>query len=451
MFPRLILFLFATFSTVGLSAPLEEPRVALPVLPTEDSFYQVPDNINDYPPGTIINYRKPPAPIAAFGISPVNLKSTWQILYRTNDNFDKATATVLTVLVPYKADYTKVLSYQIAEDAAYIGCAPSYAFQFASATGGPLGTIVTQAELLLIEAALEQGWVVISPDHEGPKAAYLANKLAGYATLDGIRAAINSANFTGIAADPRVAMWGYSGGSIASAAAAELQQSYAPELRIAGAALGGTVPKITSVIKSINKSPLAGIIPAGMIGLGQQYPELGAILDAGVLPKYKAKFDAVAKQCFVADVLSFFSQDVVSMLKDPAILNQEPAKSILEENALGKHSPSIPLFIYKSIQDQVSPIKDTDDLVKTYCSGGTKIQYNRDLISEHGSLAIVGAGKALSWLIDIMNGKGEPSQCRTNNVVTSLADIRGLATLSSALIQALLDLAGKPVGPVIIG
>ncbi|CAJ0546645.1 Ff.00g012720.m01.CDS01 [Fusarium sp. VM40] len=429
MFPRLVLFLFATFSTVGLSAPLEELRAALPVLPTEDSFYQVPDNVNDYPPGTIINYRKPPAPIAAFGISPVNLKSTWQILYRTNDNFDKATATVLTVLVPYKADYTKVLSYQIAEDAAYIGCAPSYAFQL----------------------RLQLGWVVISPDHEGPKAAYLANKLAGYATLDGIRAAINSANFTGIAADPRVAMWGYSGGSIASAAAAELQQSYAPELRIAGAALGGTVPKIPSVIKSINKSPLAGIIPAGMIGLGQQYPELGAILDAGVLPKYKAKFDAVAKQCFVTDVLSFFSQDVVSMLKDPAILDQEPAKSILEENALGKHSPSIPLFIYKSIQDQVSPIKDTDDLVKTYCSGGTKIQYNRDLISEHGSLAIVGAGKALSWLIDIMNGKGAPSQCKTNNVVSSLLDIRGLATLSSALIEALLDLAGKPVGPVIIG
>ncbi|KAG9503474.1 hypothetical protein J7337_006319 [Fusarium musae] len=447
MFPRFILLSVAGFSTLGLSVPVQERQQ--PILPTEDSFYKVPDNINDYPPGTIIDYRKPPSPIAAFGVSPVNLKDTWQISYRTNDNFGKALSTVLTVLVPYKADFTKVLSYQVAEDAAYAGCAPSYALQFASATGGPLGTIVTQAELLLMEAALEQGWVVVAPDHEGPDAAYLANKLAGYATLDGIRAAINSANVTGISKNPTVGMWGYSGGSIASAAAAELQQSYAPELRIAGAALGGTVPNITSVIKSINKGPLAGIIPPGMIGLTKQYPILKLGLDAAVKPEYKAKFDAVGKQCFVADVLSFLGQDVVGMLKDPAILTQEPAKGILDENALGKHNPSIPLFIYKSIQDEVSPIKETDDLVKFYCSGGTKVQYDRDLLSEHGSLAIIGAGKALAWLKDIMNGRKGPSQCKTSNVVSSLLDLRGSITLSAALIEALVDLVGKPVGPII--
>ncbi|KAG8664829.1 hypothetical protein FPOAC2_13944 [Fusarium poae] len=447
MFPRFILLSVAAFSTLGLSVPVVERQQ--PVLPTEDSFYKVPDNINDYPPGTIIDFRKPPSPIAAFGVSPVNLKDTWQISYRTNDNFGKALSTVLTVLVPYKADFTKVLSYQVAEDAAYVGCAPSYALQFASATGGPLGTIVTQAELLLMEAALEQGWVVVAPDHEGPDAAYLANKLAGYATLDGIRAAINSANFTGISKNPTVAMWGYSGGSIASAAAAELQQSYAPELRIAGAALGGTVPNITSAIKSINEGPLAGIIPPGMIGLSKQYPLLKLGLDAAVKPEYKAKFDAVGKQCFVADILSFLGQDVVGMLKDPAILTQEPAKSILDENALGKHSPSIPLFIYKSIQDEVSPIKDTDDLVKLYCSGGTKVQYDRDLLSEHGSLAIIGVGKALAWLKDTMNGRKGPSQCKTSNVGSSLLDLRGSVTLSAALIEALIDLVGKPVGPII--
>ncbi|KAF4953944.1 hypothetical protein FGADI_5593 [Fusarium gaditjirri] len=446
MFPRFILLSVAALSTLGVSAPLEERKQ--PVLPTEDSFYKVPDNINDYPPGAIIDYRKPPSPIAAFGISPTNLKDTWQISYRTNDNFGKAISTVLTVLVPYKADFTKVLSYQVAEDAAYAGCAPSYAFQFASATGGPLGTILTQGELLLIQAALEQGWVVVAPDHEGPKAAYLANKLAGYATLDGIRAAINSANFTGISDKPTVGMWGYSGGSIASASAAELQQTYAPELRIAGAALGGTVPNITSVIKSINKGPFAGILPSGMIGLTNQYPVVKSELDATLKPEYKAKFDAVGKQCFVADIISFAGKDVVGMLKDPAIFTKEPVKSIIDENALGKHSPSIPLFVYKSIQDEISPIKDSDNLVKFYCSGGTKVQYDRDLVSEHASLAIIGAGKALAWLKDIMNGKKGPSQCKTSNVVSSLLDLRGSITLSAALIEALGNLVGKPVGPI---
>jgi hypothetical protein len=47
-------------------------------------------------------------------------------------------------------------------------------------------------------------------------------------------------------------MWGYSGGSLATEWAAELQPTYAPELNFAGAALGGLVPNITSVLKTIN-------------------------------------------------------------------------------------------------------------------------------------------------------------------------------------------------------
>ena len=380
--------------SLARALPLTE-RVS-PLPPTQDSFYQVPDDVQQFAPGTIFKYRKPPAPMAAFGLDPLKLQNTWQILYRTNDNFNKATATVLTVLVPHNADFSKILSYQVAEDASFANCAPSYAFQLDSATGGVLGTIVTQAELLLIEAALERGWVVISPDHEGPEGAYLANKLAGYATLDGIRAALNSTNFTGIKQKPTIAMWGYSGGSIASAWAAELQPSYAPELNIAGAALGGTVPNISTVISTVNKSPFSGLIPMGILGLAHQYPDLGELVNQELRHQYKAAFDKVATQCFTPNMIDFLFKDVVGMVKNPSIFTQGLASNILNENSLGGSIPQIPLYVYKSVLDEVSPIADTDKLVDHYCSGGASVQYERDLLSEHGSLAAIGAAKALS-------------------------------------------------------
>ncbi|OAA71773.1 Lipase, secreted [Akanthomyces lecanii RCEF 1005] len=441
----------ATLYTLAYAIPAGVQERGTSVLPTDDAFYSVPSNVQDYAPGSIIRVRKPPSPIAALGLAPANIEDAWQILFRTNDNLDNATATVLTVLVPHKADFSKLLSYQVAEDAAYANCAPSYAFQLKSATSGFLGTIITQAELLLIESALARGWVVIVPDHEGPSGAFLANKLAGQATLDGVRAALNSANTTGIAKDPTIALWGYSGGSLASAFAAELQPSYAPELKIAGIALGGTVPSIPPVITSTDSTAKAGLIPTGMLGLAHQYPELQEILDGQILPEFKDSFDKVVRQCFVADILSFLNKNITAMVRDAGVLGREPAASILAANALGKQTPTIPLFVYKAVRDEVSPVSDTDALVANYCSRGATVTYQRDMTSDHGGLAIVGAAKALSWLIDVMNNKPAAEKCSTQTVVSSLFSKEAFEVFDDIIRNALLGLLGQPIGPSFIG
>lgn len=441
---------WVAFSVAAPSSDISLARSPAPIAPSKDSFYAVPDNIESFAPGAIINHREPPSPIAAFGISQVNLQSSHQLLYRTTDNHGNATATVVTVLVPHHADVSKVLSYQVAEDAASADCAPSYAFQFKSATGPFVGTIVTQMELLLIEAALEQGWVVITPDFLGPKASYLANKLAGHATLDGIRAAIQSSSFTGIDQDPTVAMWGYSGGSVATNWAAELQPTYAPELRIVGAAVGGTVPKVSSVVKTINKGPFAGFIPAGIMGLISQYPDLGEIIEKHLKPQYSEKFHSVLTQCLAADAIKFSFDDIHSMFDVPnLILTDETARRILNENDLGLNTPQIPFFWYKSTNDEISPIDDTDELVDSYCERGVSIEYIRDLLSEHSSSAATGAPKALSWLKDRLNGKEVSPGCTKKTRVSSLLDPATLKIVPKAIVDGLLDLlAHKPVGPL---
>ncbi|PHH60869.1 hypothetical protein CDD81_1074 [Ophiocordyceps australis] len=446
------LALLAIVTIASAASPPQLQARAPPVLPSQDSFYTVPDDIENFEPGAIIRHRLPPAPIAAFTISPVNLQASHQILYRTTDSLGNATATVLSVLVPHNADLSKVLSYQAAEDAASIDCAPSYAFQLESATGPYLGTLVTQVELLLMEAALEQGWVVISPDFQGPRAAYLANKLAGQATLDGIRAAIKSTSFTGITS-PRVTMWGYSGGSLATNWAAELQPSYAPELEIAGAAVGGTVPNITNVITLINNNSSAGLIPTGMLGLAAQYAELKALIDERLKPENKEHFEKPLKQCLVANNIEFSNDDILGMFDDPNFVYTDPtATRLLNENALGKAIPKIPLYWYKSVGDEISAIQDTDELVAQYCTDpGTTVEYQRDIRSQHENFAAIGAPKALSWLKDVMDGYNPSPGCSNRTVETSLTDPATFRVVPKAIIDALLDLIGKPVGPLLVG
>lgn len=449
MSPVAQLLTFLTLSLSALAAPLEE-RLS-PIPPSQDPFYAVPDNLEHVPPGTILQHRKPPAPIAALGLLKSNIKDSHQILYRTTDSHDNATATVLTVLVPHNADYTKVLSYQVAEDAPTLNCAPSYAFQFASASGGLLGTIITQAELILIQSALEQGWVVIAPDFQGPKASQLANKLAGQAILDGIRAATQSTNITGIDKRPTISMWGYSGGGITSGWAAELQPTYAPELEIAGAAIGGLEPTIPTVVGEINRTPFAGLIASGMVGLANEYPVMADILYSKLKPEYRKLFEKTKQQCFVANTLSFFNKDVVSMFSGSDVTKLPKTLEIMAQNAMGKAAPKIPLFIYKSVFDEVSPIRETDALYDFYCSHGTPVQYERDLLSEHGIAAVTPAPRALAFLIDVMNGRKPAKGCSKKTVVSSLLDPQAIKVLPRFLLDALLDLVGKPIGPAFFG
>jgi hypothetical protein len=423
-----------------------------PTLPTEDPFYTPPSGFESTSPGTILRQRTPPYPIAAFGVSPVQIKASYQLLYTTTDSFGNATATVSTILVPHNADYTKLLSYQVAEDAADPNCAPSFAFQQAASSGGSGGEIMPEAELLLIESALQQGWVVTVPDHLGPKGTFLANILSGQATLDNIRAAIASSSFSGISSSPTITMWGYSGGSLATGFAAELQPTYAPELKIAGAALGGTVPQILPVLLAVNKGLFVGLVPAGIMGLANEYPAIEAVINAALLPSKRAEFEKTSTLCLASDIIEYFGQDIYSYVNDPNIFTDNPTvNQVLSENNMGNHIPQIPLIVYKSANDEISPVNDTDALVTQYCNSGVDVEYKKDFLSEHGTMAILGVPDAMLWLRDRMNGVAVTKGCSTSTVLTSLLSPESDVILGSVLITALLDFLQAPAGPIVIG
>lgn len=284
-----------------------------PIPPSDDPFYLPPQGFESAKPGQILNSRPVPAGVALLNLVPLQLKGSWQLLYRTSDAQGKPTVTVTTVLVPFNADPKKVINYQVAEDSGgEINCAPSYAIQNQAALKDP-GT--ANIEAALIAAALNQGWIVNSPDWEGPKSTFVAGFQAGYATLDSIRAALASESITGVSPQAKVQMWGYSGGALASEWASELQVKYYPEAPIIGMAIGGVTPNVTNVFNRINKGPFAGIAAAGFLGLGNAYPEFGSFVQQSLKPKTAAAINQAGKQCFYADVVGFAGQDIFKYFK----------------------------------------------------------------------------------------------------------------------------------------
>ncbi|OAQ99655.1 hypothetical protein LLEC1_04832 [Akanthomyces lecanii] len=428
-----LLLLAATVSALRL----------LPVPPSSDSFYNVPMLISLYPPGSIINQRAVPSDIGVFGVK-TNLASAHQILYRTNDGNGKATATVLTVLVPANADFGAVVSFVMAEDAVSIDCAPSYGMLLESEVFSRTNSATAQLQLLLIEAAMAQGWVVIVPDFEGPQASFLDGKLAGQATLDGIRAALKSGWFTGIRRDAALTLWGYSGGASAALVAAGMRPTYASELDISGVALGGlSSPNLSlSIFTELNNGPHTGLIPMSLIAVGKADATFQASLDKHLLASAKSKFYLPRTQCLDANLASFDNVDVLAMFDcwDCVVADLTTALSKHKADTYVPRSGNT--FIYHCLHDELTPIADIDKEVQDFCQQGAIVRYQRDLGPNvnHRNYGVLGAPHAIEWLRGIYNGTGRETTC-SQEAVTSV-DLPGwfLDTYPSNIRSALVKL-----------
>lgn len=285
-----------------------------------------------------------------------------------------------------------------------------------------LGSIVNDD----IQTALGKGWYVNVPDHEGPLASFLESVQEGHNVLDSVRAALQSD--CGLREDARYAMWGYSGGSIASETAAELQVQYAPELNFAGAALGGLVSNLTAAFPVITGTQFAGLIPSGLIGLTSQYPDayeymVSQLKTSG--PYNKTTFLSV-KEHSIYEIFAIFSgQDTFKYFKNGAdVLNAPVIQNVINrEGYMGYHgTPELPLFIYKAVGDEVTPIESTDALVDRYCGVGGNILYERNSIGGHVVEEINGDARAFEWLEKVLSGTYDHTGCTIKTVAINIRD-----------------------------
>ena len=384
-------------------APHEELQAkSRPLLPSDDPFHQPPPGYQHATPGTVLRSRD--VELAFLGLIPQRAMAT-QLLYRTTDMNGEPQATVTTVIVP--ADVTPerpcpVLSYQCAIDAVTSRCFPSYALRRNAWAVGSLA----QLELLLITAALAEGWAVSIPDHEGRSGTWGAPFEPGYCVLDGVRAAL-SAERLGLSPSAPVALWGYSGGGLATAWAAELCADYAPDLDVVGAVLGSPVGDLGHTFRRLNGTFLSGLPAMVIAALVHIYPDLDRVIREHSNEEGRALLDSLEKMTTVGAVVRMAGKDMGDYLDEPLeqILSTPEVSYVFDHIKLGVAVPTPPVLIVQAVHDYLISVHDIDVLADAYSSGGARVTYHRDAFNEHMMLHPLSAPMTLRWLTDRFEGR----------------------------------------------
>ena len=387
------------------------PAGALPPpLPDNDPFYAVPPGIAGLPNGTILKSRSVQTS-AGYGLVPT-LATSWQVQYKTEDTQSRASADVATIMVP-DAAWTgpgprPLVSYQTAEDGVGSKCSPSYALD-----GGVVGADGnSETETGLIFSALRKGWAVIAPDYEGPKSDFLGAAGEAHGVLDGIRAALRF-HPDGVTPSTPIALWGYSGGSLASVLAAMAQPTYAPELHFAGIALGGLVTNLQATLDDFNGGPGGGAIVVGMVGLNRSYPRahlLRYLNAAGRKAVANSQSD-----CLTDGIVKYPFAKYSQYEAYPGAVTG-PAFTAVLQNASPlwlPGTPTAPIYDYHAVDDEFAPIAADRQLLHRFCNAGVPVDHVEVPVGEHLSEAVAGAPGAMDYLAGRFAHQAVPQTCAT--------------------------------------
>ncbi|GAB09862.1 putative lipase [Gordonia araii NBRC 100433] len=438
------------------SAAAKQPRVqpvlpfpVPPALPEFDRDFYLPakSKYKDLQPGELIAARR--VNLATYSFLPLNVDA-WLISYRSTNSRGEAIPAVATVAKPkgprpHKT--TRVLSFQIAEDGTALYCSPSYQLQMGSIPSSITGSVDANAEGLLINSALASGWTLVIPDHQGPDSAYAAGPLAGRITLDGVRAAQNF-NPLRITKDAKIAMTGYSGGAIATGWAAELHKTYAPELNVVGAAMGGVPADISDLLNNANNNLTSGLIMGGMIGVAREYPELERFMRAKMNPLGQALVASKNPMCLTyhAAIAPFINiKGLFNVPGDP--MRHPTARKVLDQLRMGRTTPEFPMLINQAVMDEVVPVGQVDRTVRQYCSRpGAQIEYVRDHFSEHVTLAALSFPSSMVWLNDRFNGKPAKKRCSRFEAGTVALNQKAWPAFANLVGDNLVAIVGMQIG-----
>ncbi len=412
--PRSGLAIVAAVGAALLGAPVAS---GAPVLPTQDPFYTYTGSLAAVSPGTVLKTR----PITVQGSSVSVAFSASQVLYRTTGELGQPTVTVATILKPLLPVPPRIVSYQTAYDALGAQCDPSYTLR-----GGSGGDTTASAEEQLISLYIAAGDTVVVPDYEGTNLDWGAGQESGYGTLDGIRAAERVLGLA--AASTPVAMVGYSGGSIATEFASELQPTYAPSLDLVGTAEGGVPVDFAHNLDYINGSKgWSGVIPAVLVGVGRAF-KLNVAQYASAYGLQVAH--QVQDQCINSFYGNYPGLTIQKLLK-PRYQNflGIPVFASITNHLImsGTGTPKGPLFIgvgnADGTGDGVMVAADVQALAHTYCQRGVSVQFNEYKNDDHTAAAIPFEAGAVQFITERLNGLAVSNGCSSIGPANSLAPL----------------------------
>ncbi|MFF0793569.1 alpha/beta fold hydrolase [Streptomyces spiralis] len=306
-------------------------------------------------------------------------------------------------------------------------CAASMALEHPVSFNGR--TMSVGYEDLSVYRLLSRGAAVVVTDYVGLGATdrlhtYVDRVDEAHAVLDAARAAraVRGASVT--AASP-VGLFGYSQGGGATAAAAELQPSYAPDVALAGTYAGAPPADLTEVTKAIDGSELAGALGWSLNGFLQTDPDLRPIADAHLNAAGKAALKDLSTMCVGDAILHYGYARSTRWTTDGRsvsdIIRSTPAlQDFLDTQRIGRLKPAGPVRLATGTSDNLVPHAQARQLAVDWCRKGADVTYRpvvlpnviSPLLNHFGPL-LADQGAAVSWLTDRLAGRPAPANCAT--------------------------------------
>ncbi|MEV4433691.1 lipase family protein [Streptomyces sp. NPDC049585] len=331
---------------------------------------------------------------------PTNTRA-WHITYRSTTA--KGTPNVVsgTVIVPQdgRTGPRPLITYAVGTVGLADHCAPSAGF--------PYGTTV---EANLIQLLTARGWAVVVTDYEGLGTpgdhTYSVGPAEGRAVLDAARAARRLPQ-AGLGASP-VGIMGYSQGGQAGSWAAELHDSYAPELDVRGTAAGGVPADLLRTAEFNDGNVGAGLILMAAAGQNAAFPELH--LERYLNNEGRRSIDYLKQHCVVVDVAAGLFKRIADVtVRNP--LKEGDWQRALRSSDLGTHAPDHPVYLYHGVTDELIPYEVGAGLRAKWCAKGATVQWKSLPLAEHVAGAVAAAIPAANWLADRFAGRPTDGNC----------------------------------------
>ncbi|MEV0774536.1 alpha/beta fold hydrolase [Streptomyces sp. NPDC050428] len=330
-----------------------------------------------------------------------------RIMYRTTDRTGKAIAVTGTVLNPATSPYGQrpIVAFAPGTQGLADKCAPSR--QLADGT---------EYEALPIKKLLDQGYAVVVTDYQGLGTpgihTYMTREAQGRAVLDSVRAA-QRLNTVDLPDAGPVALYGYSQGGGATASAAELAPTYAPELKIKGAVVGAPPADMNKVADSMDGSAYGAFFNYALSGLATAY---GIDIDPYLTAHGKRVTNDLRDNLCTTQALAkypFLNSRFLTTDGRPLTerLKRAPWDTIVAEQQLGKRKPAVPVLLSHSALDDVIPQQVGKNLAADWCRRGVTVKFTGNLIPGHIAATEGTSAEGLPWLADRFAGRAAPSTC----------------------------------------
>ncbi|MFJ6849122.1 lipase family protein [Streptomyces sp. NPDC091271] len=305
-------------------------------------------------------------------------------------------------------------------------CAPSLSLQHPLTIGE--GTVSIGYDNIAVYRFLAAGAAVVVTDYAGLGATdrlhtYVNRVDEGHALLDAARAA-RSVSGASITSASRVGLYGYSQGGGASASAAELQSSYAPDVNLAGTYAGAPPADLTEVIKGIDGSALAGALAWSINGFAQSDPSLKAVVDANTNDVGKAALKDASTMCVGDAILGhgFTNSKKWTANGKPIadVIAAEPKlQAVLAQQRIGNLKPAAPVRLATGVQDDIVGHEQARQLAVDWCRKGANVTYEAvqlpnlgdKILTNHLAPYLTDQGSAISWMTDRLSGRKAASNC----------------------------------------